>query len=304
MEHRMKIKERRQKKLQALKQQGRRPTFEEAPPFQPFRQENRVYADSNHGNPPSDTGESVLENPKQIRDELEKWSDPEYVWEQKYRREFLSPTAYDTGKGPHGPFFRKQMIKLAVSTLLFASIWGLFQVQSPWAEKGREVVKTSLTQPFQFDTLAAWYQEQFDGAPSFLPTFHTGKQEAVKAISQDKRTFYVPVKGKIQLPFTEEHPGLAFQVDSGKSVSALDAGQITYVGEKAETGLTVTIRHSGGVESTYGFLHKAEVELNDWIKGGENVGLVGEVDGEKPNFYFSMTKDGKPVNPSDVMKFD
>ncbi|ARF67421.1 hypothetical protein B7C51_05660 [Paenibacillus larvae subsp. pulvifaciens] len=304
MEHKDKLKERRQKKLEALKQQGRRLPFEEEPPFPPYRQENRVYADFKSGSPTHPAGNSAQESSQQIREELEKWSDPEYVWEQKYRREFLSPSAYETGEGPRGPFFRKQMIKLAISTVLFASIWGLFQMQGPWAEKGREVIKTSLTQSFQFDVVAAWYQEKFDGAPSFLPTFRTSKQEAVKAISQEKRTFYVPVKGKIQLPFTEEHPGLAFQVPSGKSVSALDAGQVTYVGEKAETGLTVIIRHSGGVESTYGFLQKTAVELNDWIKGGENVGVLGEAEGEKPNFYFSMAKDGKPINPSDVMKFD
>lgn len=235
--------------------------------------------------------------------------DPEFAWKHKLRMDpSLNGRGYmdEEDKGLFSPPSRSSIvIKLFVSCVLFAAVYGMFHVNQPWADKGKQLVTASLTQSYDFAALSAWYTERFGGSPSFIPGFHNRDgDEAVKVIAS-RRTLFSPAKGSIVSPYdSAAHPGVMLKTAVNAPVYALDTGQVIFAGISGETGLTVIIRHANGLQSVYGSLGEAHVETNDWINRGEAVGKASKGDSVKGTFYFAVTKDGHPVNPTDVISFD
>ncbi|SDN56448.1 stage IV sporulation protein FA [Paenibacillus sp. yr247] len=234
--------------------------------------------------------------------------DPEYAWQQK----LLMDKALNGGghlvDGERGLFAppspRKITVKLFISCVLFAALYGMFQLNQPWANKGKQLVTNSLTQSFDFSALSAWYTDQFGGSPSFIPSFNREGDEAVK-VSTTKRTLFPPAKGSIIQPYDgTSHLGVKLNTVEYAPVYALDTGQVIFSGVAEETGLTIVIRHPGGLQSLYGGLSKADVEVGDWMKVGEPIGKASKKDPTKGTLYVAVTKNGHPVNPSDVISFD
>lgn len=233
--------------------------------------------------------------------------DPEYAWQQKILMDktFSGGPSADGERGlfaPPSP--RKIAVKLLVSGVLFASLYGMFQINQPWANKGKQIVAASLTQSYDFTAVSAWYSDQFGGSPSFIPSFNRVGDEAVK-VSTSRRTLYAPVKGSIIKPFDgTSQLGVTLNTADFAPVYALDTGQVVFSGVSAETGTTVIIRHPGGMQSLYGGLSEVSVEVGDWMKVGEPIGKTSKKDSAKGTLYVAFTRDGRPVNPTDVISFD
>ncbi|MNG25784.1 Stage IV sporulation protein FA [compost metagenome] len=84
----------------------------------------------------------------------------------------------------------------------------------------------------------------------------------------------------------------------------MDTGQVIFSGQATDTGLTIMIRHPGGLESLYGGLSEASVAVGDWMKVGEPIGKAAAKDPAKGTLYFSVMKEGVAINPADVISFD
>jgi stage IV sporulation protein FA len=239
-------------------------------------------------------------------DWLRKMEDPEFAWRQRMNQEQLKYGRDSEGNfhgWPSPPFLPSFWAKLMISLALFGLLWGIFHIKQPWAVKSRLFIITSLTQSMDMKAIAAWYTERFGGAPSFIPSFQNrGDNSAIKA-STEKRTFFIPLQGEIKTPFDTAHPGILLHARADAPVYALDTGQVIFAGTKEETGYTVIIRHPGGFESVYGGLNNSRVEVNDWIKGGESIGKVSGRDQES-SLYFAISKNGRFINPTDVISFD
>lgn len=234
--------------------------------------------------------------------------DPEYAWQQKILMDKTFSGGGPSVDGDKGLFAppspRKIAVKLLVSGVLFASLYGMFQINQPWANKGKQFVAASLTQSYDFTAVSAWYSNQFGGSPSFIPSFNRVGDEAVK-VSTSRRTLYVPVKGSIIKPFDGTNQlGVTLNTAEYAPVYALDTGQVVFSGVATETGTTVIIRHPGGMQSLYGGLSEVSVEVGDWVKVGEPIGKTSKRDPAKGTLYVAFTRDGRPVNPTDVISFD
>lgn len=234
-----------------------------------------------------------------------KLEDPEFAWRQKFKLDTARLAAnMDEGTARswlNPPSGRAIWTKLMISIVLFAAVWGLFQVSSPWAEKGKLFVKSALTQSFDFQAAADWYEGRFGNTPSFIPSFRSRGGEEATSASTTKRTYFIPVHGKIVTNFESMRTGIILQTQSEAPIYALDTGQVTFAGVKDDTGYTIIIRHPGGIESIYGKLSVANVEVNDWIKGGEPIGKASKESGIA---YVAIQKDGRAINPTDVIPFD
>ncbi|MVO99677.1 M23 family metallopeptidase [Paenibacillus lutrae] len=247
-----------------------------------------------------------------------RWDDPEFVWKQKMERELRQPVVYPpqyTGSGsrpPHNeddrmrvPFGVRFLRQLMASAALFGLVWGMFQLQHPLLERGKGLVTAALTEPMDFQRLSAWYSEMFDGAPSFIPAFHSEDDNPAIKASSSKRSLFAPVQGTIKLPYSDQHQALVVTADPGTPVNALDAGQIIFAGSREDTGYTVIIRHPGGLQSEYGQIEQSRVEVNDWIKGGETIGQVSrDAKSGKGFLYFAIQKNNGYVNPADVISIE
>ena len=95
------------------------------------------------------------------------------------------------------PTRRQIWVKLFISAVLFACIWVMFQQDGAWAETGKGFVRDSLTQEIRYETVAAWYEDKFQGTPSFIPSFFQWKIQEVKKVDARGRTeLSLPVQGK------------------------------------------------------------------------------------------------------------
>jgi stage IV sporulation protein FA len=233
--------------------------------------------------------------------------DPEFAWRQRYK---MDPSLNGGGPDKHEknglypPSLKTIWIKLLLSALIFAVIWGMFQIKQPWADKGRQLVAASLTQTMDVQAVSAWYAKKFGDSPSFIPGFRNRDGDPAVKASAAKRTYFIPVQGKIREPFDSTHSGILLQTQADAPVYALDTGQVIFAGTKQDTGYTVIIRHPLGLQSMYGRLSESRVEVNDWIKGGEPIGKVTVEDASTGTLFFAMIKEGRFINPRDVIPFD
>jgi stage IV sporulation protein FA len=244
-----------------------------------------------------------------------RYRDPEYVW--KHRRE-LYPNLYDTPayrdeattRKPPAPRRRRLMLgKLALSALLFALIWGLFQldISSPLALKAKQYVQSAMTDDFQFNAIAAWYEQHFQGAPSLIPAFGDKRSgdNSRKVNAPAGVSFVSPVKGAVVGAFNAQSEGVTVQTALAAPVKAAAAGVVVSVGIKDGQGLSVVVRHSGQYETTYGQLTSANVNKNDWVAEGALLGQASDNSAKTAGqLFFAVSRNGRYIDPADVVTFD
>ncbi|NOU96030.1 peptidoglycan DD-metalloendopeptidase family protein [Paenibacillus sp. LMG 31456] len=241
--------------------------------------------------------------------DLSRWNDPEYVWKQKVNRDMNNRQQdynfHDSGGIRFMPTRGGIRTKLLISCILFGAVWGMFQINHPWANKGKAFITSALSEPFDFQPVAMWYERQLGGTPTLLPALNPVKQEEAQKVTADSKHYFVPVKGKVIAPFESSRLGVTLETKAEAIVAAIDTGLVVYAGSKEDTGFTVIIRHTNGMQSVYGWVEHGRVGLNDWIKGGETIGTVSK-NSSKPSgyLYFAVSKDNKFINPADVVNFD
>lgn len=232
-----------------------------------------------------------------------KWSDPEYAWKHRFERPdayYAAPRADEPPPRLTPPTAKQLWLRLIVCAAVFGMVWTMFRLPHPWAQTGRQLVTAALTEPMNMDGLAAWYENNFRGSPSILPSFHRSGDDSVKASSGEKRTYFAPSKGVVASPYASGKQGVLLRTKADAPVYAMDTGLVTFAGLKEGTGFTVVIRHPNGVQTVYGEVEDCKLEVNDWIKGGEAIGKAGK-DGDVGKLYFAVQKDGRYVNPADVV---
>lgn len=237
--------------------------------------------------------------------ELPEQLDPETEWNRKWERDWheYRRTADDP---PRESFPSKGRIRthLVLSGLLFASVWGMYQVDHPLADQGRSYVRTALTHSMDLNGLAAWYDQAFGGSPSFLPAINPLKHQEAQKVGFSTKYYFPPLQGKVLTGYRDDRTGILLEAEAGKPVSAMDKGVVVYAGMRDESGYTVILQHSGNMKSIYGHLEPGTVQVNDWIKGGETVGVVAKSSNAPATLYFAVSKSDKPMNPADVVTFD
>ncbi|GIQ70170.1 hypothetical protein XYCOK13_29940 [Xylanibacillus composti] len=203
--------------------------------------------------------------------ETPQFDDPELAW--KYRDnpwEIHSSDSSGESWRPGGgfnPLAGELGGKLVVSAALFVLVWGLFQVDRDWAEPGQELVRQTLTQQSDFNSVAVWYESWFDGAPSFIPSFRSSEQAQVEKVNAPvSMAVFAPMHGRIELRDARE--GVWHIAGSGhEPVVAFAEGRVLSVAEK-RSGYEVVIQHVEGYRTFYAGLADTALAVHDWVKGG------------------------------------
>lgn len=149
-----------------------------------------------------------------------------------------------------------------------------------------------------------------------------GAVQGVEALSfGEDHDLRWPVDGPVILEFNMEHtiyfptlnqyqcnPALILQSEVGNDVTAAADGIVTEIGSNEEIGSYVVMALGNNYFATYGQLQDIKVTKGDSVNAGDIIAKTAEptkyytIEGD--NLYFSLTKDGKPVDPLDYVDYE
>lgn len=129
-----------------------------------------------------------------------------------------------------------------------------------------------------------------------------------------------PVDGEIELPYSPDtllysktlkewttHNGIDIRASRGTPVKSAETGTVENITESADKGIEITISHGNGYKTIY-----ANLSSNEMVKIGQSVEKAQVISGigntssfeyyEPDHLHFEVIKDGKHINPVDVLK--
>lgn len=141
------------------------------------------------------------------------------------------------------------------------------------------------------------------GKPASNP-FDPTKPKTLRALDASDAQMVWPVAGELARRFGDSDrsgqpsQGLTIQgVPDGVVVAPFD-GEVDYVGRFGAYGQSLIIRHAGGYHSLLAGLGHVDVMTGQWLLAGEPVGSLPDADkGAGANFYFELSRAGRPVDP-------
>lgn len=103
------------------------------------------------------------------------------------------------------------------------------------------------------------------------------------------------------------HDGVDIRAEEGDAVKTAAAGTVKEVRYDDLMGVTVVISHADGYETQYSSLQQEPpVEQGKAVEAGDIIGLVGSTAAAEgdvgPHLHFSVSKDGKVVDPQEYVK--
>ncbi|MBK7901235.1 MAG: peptidoglycan DD-metalloendopeptidase family protein [Azonexus sp.] len=112
-----------------------------------------------------------------------------------------------------------------------------------------------------------------------------------------------PTAGKVAAGYGETNAkGLDFSGKAGDAVLAAADGKVLYAGSAIKGyGLLVIIGHKNGFNSVYAHNRKLLVEEKQQVSKGQKIAEMGNTDSETVKLHFEVRKQGKPVDPTQVL---
>jgi stage IV sporulation protein FA len=227
--------------------------------------------------------------------------DPELMWKQQRK------SWEDNGSGKRPGFFRGFIRRLVLSGLVFGLVWGVFAVQQPWSLRAQDFIVDALSKEMDFEAARVWYEQNFNGAPAFIPIFGGENEPAQKVTAL--HLLNSPIEGNVVQPFvsTLRGVGIVPTVDSSGSVAvkSVDVGRVLSVSREPQGGIRITVRHTGNLTAEYGHLNGTQLEVDDWVQSGDTVGWLQREDSSSLTMlYFAVMKDKSYIDPAEVIAFD
>jgi len=95
------------------------------------------------------------------------------------------------------------------------------------------------------------------------------------------------------------HAGIDFVAAAGTEVRATAPGVVIAAGSNGGYGLTVDIRHEGGIVTRYAHLSALLVQEGQRVKAGAPIARVGSTGRSTgPHLHYETRRNGEPVNPA------
>lgn len=225
--------------------------------------------------------------------------DPEVIWKERRKD-------WDEDGGGGSNFKAGFIRRLIASGLVFGAVWGIFTIHQPWSFKVQAFISDALSQDMDFAAVRVWYEENFNGAPAFIPIFGDKDEPAQKAAASHELS--APVVGSIVQPFASTLKGIEIMpnMDSANhvTVKSIDIGRVLSITKELEGGIRIAVQHSGGITAEYGHLSGTKLEVDEWVQSGDALGWMGNDLSSASRLYFAVIKDKSYIDPSEVVSFD
>lgn len=135
-----------------------------------------------------------------------------------------------------------------------------------------------------------------------LPQEHNETQSEVQSVAlkkeeTDKQTPFWPHHGTRTIK-SGKLSGAEIQGEKGDSVVSVTTGQVVWAGPYRGFGKVVLVKSAEGYIYLYGGNDTILVRVGDFVNPGMEIGKLGiNPHEDKPILFFSVFKDGKPVDP-------
>lgn len=227
--------------------------------------------------------------------------DPEVMWKER------RGNWEDDGDGGRPRFAAGFIRRTIASLVVFGAVWGIFFLRQPWALKAQDFVSDALSKDMDFAAAQVWYEDHFNGAPSFIPSFGDQEMPAEKVTAL--HAFSAPLEGSIVRPFVSTLEGVEIMPSEPSSgsiaVKSVDTGRVLSVSKEVKGGIRIMIRHTGSITAEYGHLSGTRLKTDDWVRSGDTIGwMQGTANADMPLLYFAVMKDKTYIDPAEVVSFD
>ncbi|MDD3320511.1 MAG: M23 family metallopeptidase [Paludibacter sp.] len=125
--------------------------------------------------------------------------------------------------------------------------------------------------------------------------------------NENMYVFFRPTRGVISSAFnlSEQQFGIYMITSVNESVLSVLAGTVVYAAFTFDFGWVIQVQHDNNYLSIYKNNTRLLKKVGDNVKAGESIAIVGDAKEKNTGsqFYFELWKQGKPVNPEDVIIF-
>jgi Membrane-bound metallopeptidase len=227
----------------------------------------------------------------------------------------LSRGGSDWREGPAEPphdggwsrFIRGFMMRAAIALLLLGAAWAWFRFELPGSGQAKAWTVQAITRDMDYVAVQEWYERTFGSTPAFLELLN--RPDNTEAVSADwnREEIALPLTGTIVQPFEQDGTGIRMSAPAGSPVKAVHTGRVTQVTLDEQGIATIQIQHPNRVVSVYGNVDNVVVKANDWVETGAKLGEAAALaagEDEEGGFYFALKRDGKFLDPTEVIPFD
>ncbi len=128
----------------------------------------------------------------------------------------------------------------------------------------------------------------------------------------EKYKLFLPVDGAVITGFgqvqttrkeQEFHKGVDIEATEGAAIKAALRGEIEEIGNSAEYGKYIKVKHDDELTTLYGYCSELIAKKGQIVEQGEIIAKVGST--EAPvgtHLHFEIWKDGEPINPLKLLK--
>ncbi|WP_434778468.1 peptidoglycan DD-metalloendopeptidase family protein [Neisseria sp. Ec49-e6-T10] len=114
----------------------------------------------------------------------------------------------------------------------------------------------------------------------------------------------VPTQGTVITRFTDANKGVDIAGTKGQPVVAASAGKVVYSGNGLRGyGNLIIIQHNTTYLSAYAHNQTLLVKEGQNVTKGQKIAEMGNSDADRVKLHFEIRKQGKPVDPSQFVKF-
>ena len=150
------------------------------------------------------------------------------------------------------------------------------------------------------------FHEKQSANSGIAPKPKRRQQKSIDSIDNKKMldlSFGWPIKGKVLKKFSlTRNKGIDIAGKRGQFVKAAEAGKVVYCGQGLiGFGNLIIIKHNDDYLSAYANNSSLQVNEGQNIKKGQIIAKVGDVGIKRTSLHFQIRKNGKPVNPLQLL---
>lgn len=206
-----------------------------------------------------------------------------------------------------------------ISESMYAdSLLRKIELQAGYMDIMRDIIKGNIKpdsllslDSVQLKETATDYLEKSKKEKEFIEKYEREEKYNLSTIesktNDNMYVFFRPAKGVISTAFNlqENQTGISIITAPNETVASVLAGTVVYAAFTFEYGWVIQIQHENNYLSIYKNNTRLLKKPGDNVKAGEGIAITGESGENKTGtqFYFELWKQGKPVNPEDVIIF-